>query len=92
MLSHLKPLSGVAGFLLANGALGDTDALEIRKELIKNDKVEAIIICNYVTFLLCRLLNALKINTIRETYPQKACSKVTWLHSYISKKRYPYQG
>ena len=44
MLSHLKPLSGVAGFLLANGALGDTDALDIRKELIKNDKVEAIII------------------------------------------------
>ena len=44
MLSHLKPLSGVAGFLLANGALGDADALEIRKELIKNDKVEAIII------------------------------------------------
>ena len=44
MLSHLKPLSGVAGFLLANGALGDTDALEIRKRLIQNDKVEAIII------------------------------------------------
>ena len=44
MLSHLKPLSGVAGFLLANGALGDTDALEIRKKMIQNDKVEAIII------------------------------------------------
>lgn len=44
MLSHLKPLSGVAGFLLANGALGDTDAFEIRKKLIENDKVEAIII------------------------------------------------
>ena len=44
MLSHLKPLSGLAGFLLANGALGDTDALEIRKKLIENDKVEAIII------------------------------------------------
>lgn len=44
MLSHLKPLSGVAGFLLANGALGDTDAWEIRKKLIQNDKVEAIII------------------------------------------------
>ncbi len=44
MLSHLKPLSGVAGFLLANGALGDADALEIRKKLIQNDKVEAIII------------------------------------------------
>ena len=44
MLSHLKPLSGVAGFLLANGALGDTDAFEIRKKLIQNDKVEAIII------------------------------------------------
>ena len=44
MLSHLRPLSGVAGFLLANGALGDTDSLEIRKKLIQNDKVEAIII------------------------------------------------
>ena len=44
MLSHLKRTSGVAGFLLANGALGDTDALEIRKKLIENDKVEAIII------------------------------------------------
>ncbi len=44
MLSHLKQRSGVAGFLLANGALGDTDALEIRKKLIENDKVEAIII------------------------------------------------
>ena len=44
MLSHLKPLSGVAGFLLANGALGDADAFEIRKKLIQNDKVEAIII------------------------------------------------
>lgn len=44
MLSHMKPLTGVAGFLLANGALGDTDALEIRKNLIVNDKVEAIIV------------------------------------------------
>lgn len=44
MLSHLKPLSGVAGFLLANGALGDSDTLEIRKKLIQNDKVEAIIV------------------------------------------------
>ena len=31
-------------FLLANGALGDKDSLEIRKKLIENDKVEAIII------------------------------------------------
>lgn len=44
MLSHLKPLDGVAGFLLANGALGDSDTAEIRKKLIQNDKVEAIII------------------------------------------------
>jgi len=44
ILSHLKPLSGVAGFLLANGALGDTDAKDIRQKLIENDKVEAIII------------------------------------------------
>lgn len=44
MLSHLKPFNGVAGFLLANGALGDSDTAEIRKKLIQNDKVEAIII------------------------------------------------
>ena len=44
ILSHLKPLDGVAGFLLANGALGDSDTQEIRKKLIENDKVEAIII------------------------------------------------
>lgn len=44
ILSHLKKQSGVAGFLLANGALNDSDTLEIRKKLIQNDKVEAIII------------------------------------------------
>ncbi len=44
ILSHLKPLDGVAGFLLANGALGDSDTAAIREKLIKNDKVEAIII------------------------------------------------
>ena len=44
MLSHLKPANGVAGFLLSNGALNDSDTLEIRKKLIQNDKVEAIIV------------------------------------------------
>lgn len=44
MLSHLKPADGVAGFLLANGALNDSDTLEIRKRLIQNDKVEAIVV------------------------------------------------
>ncbi len=44
ILSHLKKDSGVAGFLLANGALNDDVALEIRKKLIEKDKVEAIII------------------------------------------------
>lgn len=44
MLSHLRPSNGVAGFLLANGALNDSDTLEIRKKLIQNDKVEAIIV------------------------------------------------
>ena len=44
MLSHLKSLDGVAGFLLANGALGDTDTVRIREKLIRNDKVEAIIV------------------------------------------------
>lgn len=44
ILSHLKPGNGVAGFLLANGALNDSDTLEIRKRLIQNDKIEAIIV------------------------------------------------
>lgn len=44
MLSKLKAGKGVAGFLLANGALGDTDTVEIRKKLVENDKVEAIIV------------------------------------------------
>ena len=44
ILSHLKPNKGVAGFLLANGALGDSDTKTIRQKLIDNDKVEAIII------------------------------------------------
>ena len=43
MLSKLSQ-NGVAGFLLANGALGDTDTKEIRKNLIKQNKIEAIII------------------------------------------------
>lgn len=44
ILSHLKKQTGVAGFLLANGALNDGDTIEIRKRLIQNDKVEAIIV------------------------------------------------
>lgn len=44
ILSKLKAGKGVAGFLLANGALGDTDAQNIRRRLIENDKIEAIIV------------------------------------------------
>lgn len=44
ILSKLKPHRGVAGFLLANGALGDGDAAAIRQKLIENDKVEAIVV------------------------------------------------
>lgn len=44
ILHHLNNRNGVAGFLLANGALGDEDAQEIRKQLIRNDVVEAIIV------------------------------------------------
>lgn len=43
ILSHLKA-DGVAGFLLANGALNDSDTLDIRQKLIENDKVEAIVV------------------------------------------------
>ena len=44
ILSHLKSTDGVAGFLLANGALNDSNTVNIRKKLIENDKVEAIIV------------------------------------------------
>lgn len=45
MLSKLKTNRGIAGFLLANGALNaDGDEYEIRKELIERDKIEAIIV------------------------------------------------
>ena len=44
ILSHLKTSDGMAGFLLANGALNDSDTLEIRKRLIQKDKIEAIVV------------------------------------------------
>ena len=44
MLSKLDARHGVAGFLLANGALDDSDTLTIRRKLLENDKVEAIIV------------------------------------------------
>ena len=44
ILSHLKTSDGVAGFLLAKGALNDSDTLEIRKRLIQKDKIEAIVV------------------------------------------------
>ncbi|MDR0752377.1 MAG: type I restriction-modification system subunit M [Christensenellaceae bacterium] len=45
MLSKLDTTNGIAGFLLANGAL-NADSVEgkIRKQLVENDKVEAIIV------------------------------------------------
>lgn len=44
ILSKLNVTKGVAGFLLANGALGDDDTVAIRQKLIENDKVEAIFV------------------------------------------------
>ena len=45
MLSKLDVTDGIAGFLLANGALNaDSEEYKIRKQLIENDKIEAIIV------------------------------------------------
>lgn len=44
MISKLDVNHGIAGFLLANGALGDSDDYEIRKNILMKDKVEAIIV------------------------------------------------
>lgn len=44
MISKLDVSHGIAGFLLANGALNDLDEFEIRKQILENDKVEAIIV------------------------------------------------
>lgn len=43
MVSKLST-NGLAGFLLANGALGDSDTLAIRKRLIQNGLVESVIV------------------------------------------------
>lgn len=43
MISKLDVNHGIAGFLLANGALNDPDEYANRKQIIENDKVEAII-------------------------------------------------
>lgn len=44
MISKLDVSHGIAGFLMANGALNDENDFEIRKKLIENDKIEAIIV------------------------------------------------
>ena len=45
MLAKLDVQNGIAGFLLANGALNsDGEEYRIRKNLIENDKIEAIIV------------------------------------------------
>lgn len=44
IISKLDVNHGIAGFLLANGALNDPDEYENRKRLLMNDKVEAIIV------------------------------------------------
>ncbi|MBQ9167121.1 MAG: N-6 DNA methylase [Oscillospiraceae bacterium] len=44
MISKLDVCHGIAGFLLANGALNDPDEYAIRKQLLLNDKIEAIIV------------------------------------------------
>ena len=45
MLSKLDVSHGVAGFLLANGALNaDSDEYTLRKEILEKDRVEAIIV------------------------------------------------
>lgn len=44
ILNKLNVSRGIAGFLLANGALDDNDTLEIRKQLIEHDKVESIVV------------------------------------------------
>jgi len=43
MISKLSA-NGIAGFLLANGALGDSDTKGIRQKIIENNLVEAIIV------------------------------------------------
>ena len=50
MISKLKKDKGVAGFLLANGALNDPDTKSIRKRIIENNLVEAIIVLPRNTF------------------------------------------
>ncbi len=44
IISKLNSTNGIAGFLLANGALNDMDEVAIRQKIVENDKIEAIIV------------------------------------------------
>lgn len=44
IISKLDVTNGIAGFLLANGALNDENEVAIREQILKNDKIEAIIV------------------------------------------------
>lgn len=52
MLNKLEVTKGVAGFLLANGALDDSDTLEIRKKLRKMIKLKRFLYCLEKCFIL----------------------------------------
>src|SRR5699024_5719174 len=77
MVSKLSE-NGVAGFILANGALlGGEDEYKIRKKLIENDLVEAILILTrnmfYTTDISVTLwsLNKNKLGGIKDTGDEK---------------------
>ena len=44
IMSKLDVNNGIAGFLLANGALGDMDDVQYREQVVKSDVIEAIIV------------------------------------------------
>ena len=86
MISKLDVNHGIAGFLLANGALNDPDEYEIRKQLLLNDKIEAIIVLPRDMFYTTDISVTLwivnmnkKAGTVNERQVRDRCGEVLFM-------------
>jgi len=78
MVSKLS-VNGVAGFILANGALsGGGEEYKIRKKLIENNLVEAIIILPQDMFYTTNISVTLWILNRNKTEQEKNIDDITW--------------
>ena len=85
MLSKLKAGKGIAGFLLANGALGDSDAWRFARSLLRMIRSKLLSSClvNCSTPPIFRLLCGFSIRTRRVAYGMIASSVIVLARFYL---------